>query len=258
MKKILCTILLFILVLIPVKAANYELKELIPAGVVTTIKGKNYLYKNISYRDGEIVIEKIKNESDKKTPLTISIGLFSNNKRNIGTINLCLDDISFASKEEKLDYHIKVEEKYLGDEYTTDDIKYISVLSGNETCRTSGEHDFLGQTVDEIGMAKNNTLTDSAVLLLNMLKIIVVVLVILFLYKFLFTSAYQNMDGADTRAGYKSLNKELKKEREEELRRNPPKPKEIKKTKTDEVLEQEAKEKENERKDNSDLHNFYK
>lgn len=256
MKKIFCIMLFILLALIPVKAANYEMKELIPLDVTTTIKGKTFLYKNISYSNNKIHIERIKNESQDSSPFTISIGLFDKDEKNIGTINLCLEDMTISSKEEIFNYEIEIDKKYLGEKNKLKDIKYYSVLGGNESCRKTGEHDFLGQKVDEIGMSKNNTLTDSAVLLINILKYIGITLVVLFILKFLFTNAYQNMDGSDTRAGYRNLNKELKRERERELRENPPKPKEIKKTKSDEVLKQE--EKENTSRDNSDLHNFYK
>ena len=65
------------------------------------------------------------------------------------------------------------------------------------------------------------------------------------------------MDGNDVRQGYKTYNKELKDQREYELRINPPKPKEVKKVKTDEVIRQEEEAK-NEKNSNTDLHNLYK
>ena len=42
----------------------------------------------------------------------------------------------------------------------------------------------------------------------------IVVLLILFLYKFLFTGAYRNMDGEDMRADFAYINKQKERERE--------------------------------------------
>ena len=86
MKKI-AKILLVLLIFMSIKAvhaANYNMKELIPENITTTIKGKNILYKNIVYKNNIITIEKIKNLSDEPKPITISIGLFDKNKKNLG------------------------------------------------------------------------------------------------------------------------------------------------------------------------------
>ena len=89
------------------------------------------------------------------------------------------------------------------------------------------------------------------------MTIVGVVLLLLFLYNFMFTNAYQNMDGSDVRAGYRKYNKELKKERERELKKHPPVEPEPVKVKSDKVIEQE-KQAQNEDKSGTDLHNLYK
>ena len=255
MKRIkVLLILILLLITTPVQAANYEIKELIPLNTKTTIVTKKFSYKNFYYKDQKIVFEGIKNLSNESTPITISIGLFNSKKKNIGTINHC--DYTIKGKEE-INYEIDVTKDYIGKDYKLEDIKYIAVLSDNKDCRTSGVDEFIGQTVKEIGYAKNNTLDSKTELLLKILGGIGGILVIIFLYNFLFTKSYQNFDGDDVRQGYKRVNEDLRKEREEELRRNPPKPKEIKQTKTTEVLEQEeAASKED--KNSTDLHNMYK
>ena len=237
-----------------VYAANYEIRELIPVDTKTTIVTKNFSYRDFSYSNGSINFTSIKNLTDEKKKISISIGLFNENKKNIGTINYC--DSTLDSKQEK-SHKIEVTNKYLGKDYEIKDIKYISVLGDNIKCRTTGYDEFIGQTVQEIGMAKNKTLDSKTELLIKILSIVFGVLFILFIYKLLFTKSYQNFDGSDIRQGYKKYNKELKEQREYEARVNPPAPKEVKKIKTDEVLMQEEKAK-NEDKSGTDLHNLYK
>lgn len=256
MKKIIQCVIFFLIMFLslPVHAANYEFEELIPEGVTTTIRGDTLLYQNISYQDGIVSIKKIKNNSKESAKVTISIGLFDEDKKNVGTINYCTSDETLASKEEKENFTIEVT-SYLGDGKHAKDISYFAVLSENTSCRKSGSKDFIGQTISQMKQGKNNQLTDSTKMLIDIIIVVVVILVGLFLYRFLFTTAYRNMDGEDVRQEYAYINKELRKEREYNERVNPPPPKEIKKIKTDEVLQQE---KEQNEKQDSDLSNLYK
>ena len=259
MKRIikLFIILCVIGIILPVKAANYAFKELIPQEITTTIRGKTFLYKDLSYQNGVVTFKKIKNNSKEKKPLSISIGFFDEAGKNIGIINYCSNEQALNAKEEKEDFVIDVKGSNLETGKGFKDIKYISILSENSTCRLGGSQEFIGQTVDEIGMAKNNVLTSSELFVVNIFKVILVALIILFVYKFLFTGAYRNVDGEDVRQEYAYINKTLKKEREAELKRNPPKPKEPKKTKTDKVIEQEKEQNEKDKADDSDLHHMY-
>ena len=260
MKKI-AKILLVLLIFMSIKAvhaANYNMKELIPENITTTIKGKNILYKNIVYKNNIITIEKIKNLSDEPKPITISIGLFDKNKKNLGIINYCKTEKTLESKEEKLNYEITIDENIFDKNTSIKDIKYISVISENSNCRLGGTKEFIGKKVEEINQLENNSLSEEATLLINIFKIIIVILIVLFLYKFLFTGAYKNIDGEDIRDEYKYINKQKEKERKENIKNNPPKEETVKPTKTKEVLEQEKIEKEREHKDDSNLHNFYK
>ena len=251
-------ILLTVFGIYDVNAANYEMKELIPKDIKTTIKGNNLLYKDIEYKKGKIVIGELKNLSDEKKSITISIGIFNSKKRNIGIINYCSTEDALEPKASSMNYQISIDEEVLGDDYTIGDIKYYAVLSENSNCRLGGAKEFEGKRIKDVNAFEANELSSSALLLINIIKVITAGLVVLFLYKFLFTKAYRNVDNEDVRADFDYINKQKAKERELELKRNPPKPKPVKKTKTDKVLEQEQKEKENERKDNSNLHNFYK
>lgn len=256
MKKIvkILVILLLLVVTKNVYAANYKIKELIPLKIKTTVVTKNFSYRKFQYNEGKIEFEGIKNLTDKDIPITISIGLFNKDKKNIGTINYC--DYTIKSKEEAT-YEIDVTKDYLGKDYSISDIKYISVLGDNINCRTTGSDEYIGQTVEEIGYAKNSTIDSDTSLTIKILSIVGGVIFLIFIYNLLFTRTYENIDGSDVRQGYRRVNEDLKKEREEELRRNPPKPKEVKKVKTDEVLKQEE-EASKEDKSATDLHNLYK
>lgn len=256
MKKVLWMILLLSIV-IPVHAANYSMKELIPENTKTTVRGEHLLYKEISYQSGTIRLQSIKNNSKEEQNLAISVGLFDKHKKNIGTVNYCIEE-EIASKQGKDNISLEVQEKYLVPKKVLTDIKYIAVLGENQNCRTDGSTEYLGQTVDQIGMARNNTLNAKEMFVVNIIKWIGVVLVVGFLYKFLFTGAYRNIDGEDVRQEYTYINKELRKEREKDAKENPPKPKEVKKNKSDEIIEQERIQNEKDLLDDSDLHNMYK
>ena len=258
MKKILLFILLFMGMITPVYAANFNMKELIPEKIKTTIRGEHILYKDFFYEEGMIHFASIKNNAEEQEKISISIGLFDKNKKNIGTINYCDENRVLAPKQEVKDFAIEVKKSHLEKTKSYKDIKYIAVLSENINCRTGGSQDFIGQTVEKIGQAKNNTLNSDEMLVVNIIKVVAVTLVALFLYKVLFTNAYRNMDGEDVRQEYTYINKQLRKKREKDLKENPPQPKEVKTDKTDAILQQEKIQNEKAASDDSDLHNLYK
>lgn len=214
MKKIKI-VLLFLVVLMSfknVEAANYEIKELIPNNIKTTVKGDNLTYKGISYNKDIINIEKIINNSYEERKVTISIGLFNEKKINIGTINYCESE-KLQRKDSKENITIEITDKYLGKENSKNEIKYISVIGENESCRKEGYHDFLGQKVEEIGTIKAMEKDEDATLLMNILSFIVIGLVFIFLYKVVFTTKYNNINNDDVRKAFKNNQKELEKEK---------------------------------------------
>ena len=101
MKRIIMFITILVITLVSqnVYAANYNIKELIPVNAHTTIGTNNFRYIDFYYNDNEmeadglknnfIIFSKIKNVSDEKRAVTVSIGLFDKDKKNIGTINYC-------------------------------------------------------------------------------------------------------------------------------------------------------------------------
>lgn len=275
MKKIITLfIILITFINIEVKAANYQIKELIPLDTPTTIVTDNFSYKSFYYKDykieGEvmknnlILFKGIKNISDKDLPVSISIGLFDKNKLNIGIINYCStsDDISevagtILKKDEEKEYVIEVNEKNLADNKTIQDIKYIAILGDNINCRSTGSLEFIGKKVEDIKLSNTSLLENNHTqLVIKLFTILIIFLIIIFLYKFLFTTSFSNFNGDDFRKGYAKRNKSLQKERA----KNAPikEPKKPSSNKSQKIREQELKERKEENKETSDLHNMYK
>lgn len=277
MKRIILFITILVITLVSqnVYAANYNIKELIPVNKHTTIGTNNFRYIDFYYNDNEmeadglknnfIIFSKIKNVSDEKKAVTVSIGLFDKDKKNIGTINYCStkDKTSVVAgtelnPDEEKSYVIEVNKKYLADKKTVKDIEYISILSDNPNCTTGSSLDFVGQTVDEIGQIKNTGLSDDAELLIKILTGIGIVAIIIFVYNFMFSTRYKNFNGEDVRQEYSYINKELEAKRKYDAIHNPTPPKKVKEVKTQGVKAQEERENSNANKESSDLHNFYK
>lgn len=271
MKKIV-VLLVLILGFIPVKAANYELKELIPVNIETTIVTKSFSYKGLYYNKNNaslaekdyIIFKGIKNLTGEEKSISISIAFFNKEKKNIGTMHYCSTKINNESvsqktlqPDEEISYSIEVNKDYLGSEHTRDEIQYIAVLNDNKDCRVASSDENIGKTIEKIGVISNQKLDESTQLMLNIFIVLGIILVIGFLYKYLFTKSFQNFDGEDIRKGFEDLNTSLSKAREEEKKKNPPKEKEIKSIKTEKVLKQEEEAK-NEDKSGTDLHNLYK
>lgn len=255
MKRII-KIFLVLIICLSVKtvyADNYKIKELIPYNVHTTIHTDNFSYKDMYFSLDGIYFGGIKNLSDKKLPITISVGLFDKRGINIGTINYC--NYSIESKEEK-GYFIEFKKDYFGKNKSVGDIKYIAVLSDNINCRTEGSTDYVGQHIDKLGKGRSGQLDSKTELFLSIISIIFGALIVLFIYKLVFTRSYRNMDGSEVRDAFDSINKDLEKKRiEEEKNRPAPPPKEP--NKPLEILEQEEKAKKEDKSD-TDLHNLYK
>lgn len=257
MKKILYGFLLLIgLFTINVNAANYEFKELIPVGIKNTLVTNNFSYQQFTLDSGKVEFGTIKNVSKKELPISISIAFFDENKRNMGILNYCREDEILKASEAR-EYSIDVTQNDIAEGKKVSEIKYIAILTDNVNCTKENSFEYVGSTVEDIGMGKNNELDAESERLLHIFYFIGGVLLILFLYEFLFTRKYQNFDGEDVRTGFDKYNKDLKKKREKELKKNPPKPKEFTKVKTDEVLAQEEAAKK-EDKSSTDLHNMYK
>ena len=257
MKRII-KIIFVLLICLSVKtvyAENYKIKELIPRNVTTTIHTDNFSYKEMYFDSKGVHFKSIKNLTDEELPISISVGLFDKNRKNIGTINYC--NLKLKGKEEEKEFDILFNKKYLGDKNTIKEIKYIAVLEDNITCKTKGSKTYIGLRVEKIGASRGNKFDSKTELFLSLLTIMAGAFVVLILYKLIFTRTYRNVDGGEVREAFDDINRELKEQREEELRKNPPVVEKKKPNKPIEILDQEESAKK-EDKSGTDLHNLYK
>lgn len=268
MKRYICLIILFLTIILVknVNAANYELKELIPIGTKTTIVTKHFSYKQIVYDNAKgndkIHFTGIKNIYVEELPISISIALFDKNKKNIGVVNYCAKESKILQPKEEIEFDIKIKKTNLGEKNTIKDIKYISVLEDNYTCKTGGSTNYLGKKIDDIGKYQDGELSDSSKLAVQIIGTIAAVIVVLFLYQFLFTNKFNNMDGNDVR----NLLKDYK---NDEARANtfslpddhaemPDGITIVNKSKSAEMADKEAEENEKSNRKDNDLMNMYK
>ena len=239
-------------------ADNYKMMELIPQDKVVTIRGDIFLYKNVEYKNGKITFGQIKNITDEKKQITISLAFFDEEKENITIINYCSTEDVLEPNSIKQNYEIQIDRTKLTEDKKINDIKYYAILSENKSCRLGGEKEYVGRRIEDINRLGNSEMPSEAKLLLRVIEVIVIILVIIFLYKFLFTGAYRNMDGEDVRAEFDYVNKQKAKERKKQKYINPNIPKEKGPNKSEKIKAQEDAENKQEKKDNSDLHNMYK
>ena len=248
MKKIVW-ILLFIVLLNTknVFASNYRLKELIPMKETTTITTERFLYRNIGYdKEKGITFSSVKNIFQEELPISISIGLFDKHKNNIGTINYCSSFDKLLPKEEK-EYAISVEE-YLSLKKEKTDISYFAILSDNRNCNRTDKDIYVGKTIEEIGKSKTTEITEDLSIFIKVLIVTLVLVIAPILYKVIFTSAYENVNGDAVRKDYNYYQENGLFKKEESQKEGKSKEEKVEKPK------EEEKEEENE----TDLQKLYK
>ena len=168
MKKILVLLIgLFCFNLIPVKAIEeVNLNVLHEINSNYNVTTNNFNYENINYNPtldstgrSTITIGNIHNNTSRKVPISIRIGLFDANKKNIGVVNYCSthdteSDYSYklllASEDSK--FSLKVSEnKHLAKNKKISDVSYIAVLNDNIDCTTDGmANKYTDLTIEEI------------------------------------------------------------------------------------------------------------
>lgn len=171
MKRIVKIIFILIVCLSikTVYAENYKIKELIPYNTDITLSTNNFTYKGIYFDLESVHFNGIVNLTDKKIPVSISIGLFDKSGINIGTINYC--DLFLDAKQE-MSFRIDFSKEYFGNGKTNKDVKYIAVLGDNIKCKTGGSHKYLGKHVDRMGISHRNKFDNSLEIFLAILTVI--------------------------------------------------------------------------------------
>jgi len=213
-KYIISLILIFILFLTPnVYAADYKEKELIPVDTETTVRTDNFIYKGIVYSKGNINIEFVRNKSANELPISISVALFDSEKKNIGLINYCDEKIVLGYREKYSEIGINVSNYSRKEGTTLSDIKFIAVWNDNVTCKTRDSLDYVGQKIENMGVVGKEEASTDASILVYVLLGVGGLLFIIFVYNFLFTDRFRDMNGDDTRRAYKKRQEQILDER---------------------------------------------
>lgn len=142
-----------------VKENGYKTMELVPVENSINISGDNLDYTNINYNNvtSELSIGSITNTTNKKIPISISIGFFDLSQKNVGIFNYCSDNdietnysgLQLTSKN-STSFSFIIDDEYLKDKINTTDIKYIAVMSDNKDCKVGGADSYLNKTIDQI------------------------------------------------------------------------------------------------------------
>ena len=252
--KIIIIVIIGIL-LLPniIQAYSYKIRELVPIDSSISINTNHFGYKEVKYEDDKITFYYIKNLTEKELPVSISIGLFDKDKKNIGTINICEQTQKLASKEEKA-FILENISYFLGNKKKAKDIKYIAILGDNYSCRTHGSEDFLGQKIEEIGKFKTKVKNQELDLFSKVLIGLGALVIIPIIYKITCTNSFKNMDGEDVRKDFQEWQENKKALEAQEIEiLDEPKPEK----KSYEIIEQE-KEAAEESSNETELHNLYK
>ena len=209
MKRLIKVLIIVIIsiITIPVYAENYKVKELIPLNTKTTIKTDNFTYIELYTDQNKVYFNGVLNRTQDERLISVSIGLFDKNKKNIGTINDCKTYLLKLKPKEQMSHAVDITSEFMQKGKTNKDVKYIAILGDNINCRQTGSLDYIGKTIEEIGKSSKSIFTDDVVLTLKIVGGVIGILLLLFLYKFLFTKQFINIDGEDVRRAYKTTNK---------------------------------------------------
>lgn len=160
-KKLFLIVLLFSLMMIPVKALEHIPGELIPRDEEATITTDVFAYQGVSYRDdgenGTFNFKGVLNKSSKQMYMSVNILLFDASRINIGFVSYCTErDVESNYSQVKVNSNqtkplsIKVSKKYFTDDKKSSDVAYYSVLDANEYCQIGGYEKYEGLTIEEI------------------------------------------------------------------------------------------------------------
>ena len=167
MKKIcfyIGVVLLICLYALPVKASEYDLNKLIPIDTKATVHTDRFDYIDFSFSseinekgNGVIHFTTIQNNMVTKTPVSINILLFDQDKINIGFLTYC-SDRDFDSKysafklkgNESTAFAIDVFSKYFVSEKSAKDVSYIAAMDENAYCQVGGYTKYAGLKIEQI------------------------------------------------------------------------------------------------------------
>ena len=173
MKKVLFLCILFLSFTLNVEASEYGLYQLIPVNSDATVETENFVYSNFYYNDNEmqanalksnhVIFSSIKNISKEERPISISIGVFDKDKKNIGIVNYCSSNEKYSllptsiKSGEEMAYSVGVMSKHIVDGRNITEVKYIAVLGDNADCKMAGTSEGEGMTVEEMKESEGET-----------------------------------------------------------------------------------------------------
>lgn len=207
---------LFMLFFGDVEAAEYKVGDLFAPKELATVKTDNFIYNNI-YFDGKVVtFGEVKNLTDEKIPVSVSIGLFDASKKNIGIINYCSNedyesDFSGLNlkKGQSTNFNVLVKNKYLKEENSQGNISYLGIIDDNIYCKVGGATNYIGKSMEEIKGQESLTVREVsgldkllemvlAIATLNGIVFLVVSLVLYVLLGLLINNLHAKMYGNST------------------------------------------------------------
>ncbi len=167
MKKY-CKLLFIVIVsmfLFDVHAADYSPYDIIPiTSNNNNIMTNTFNYMGVTYNSAldetgspYFTFGGIYNNTKKKIPVTIAIGLFDKDNKNIGTIFYCTKrdyDSKYSGLEVKANgsvyFKISAKSKYFVEGKGFADVTSYSILNDNKDCEAAGFSKYAGLTPDEI------------------------------------------------------------------------------------------------------------
>ncbi len=166
MRKIAILFISLFLMVVPVKALNeVNIDVLLPVNTSNNAVAETFSYDGVYYNtslDGSgrstISIGTVRNLTDKKMPLSISIGLFDKDKKNIGVVNYCSThdmgtDYTYKElrKNETSPLSIKVKtDEHIADKKKIEDVAYFAIFDDNKYCKVGGKDNYVGLTIEQI------------------------------------------------------------------------------------------------------------
>ncbi len=222
MKKYII-LLIVLCVFINVKAEKYSLYQLIPANTDATVETENFLYENFYYNDNALQAEKlqsnhvifsmIKNLTKEERPITISIGVFDKDKKNIGIVNFCSTNEKYSlldttiKPDQEMNYAVGVLKKHMITGKSVADVKYIAILGDNIECKMAGTTEGAGKTVEEMEKTKDDVyVSPNTMIFVYIVAGVIGLGIVLFVVKMLLTGGKSREDMIRAQYGIRKNN----------------------------------------------------
>ncbi len=120
----------------------------------------NVIYNSLLDNNGKatLTMGNVYNATKKKVPVSISVGLFDSEKKNMGVVNYCSTkdlESDYAFKQlttgENTTFAIKVsQDDYISSGRELANVAYVAVFSDNKYCKVGGKDNYVGLTIEEI------------------------------------------------------------------------------------------------------------